>query len=75
MITNAPWNKKIEILRVAKGWNQEQASEECGTTRKNYWRWESGIIYPRNNSRRAIGIAFGVSDKEIFNPETDKKVV
>jgi DNA-binding XRE family transcriptional regulator len=75
IIANATWNKRIEILRVANGWSQEQAAEQCGTTKKCYWLWESGTSYPRNNSRRAISLAFSVPVSEIFNPTLDKKAV
>ena len=60
------WNKKLEVLRTMKGWNQEEAAEKCFTGQKGYWRWEKGVVYPRKNSRRAISQAFGVSEEEIF---------
>ncbi|MEN6490207.1 MAG: helix-turn-helix transcriptional regulator [Smithella sp.] len=61
------WNKKLEMLRTAKGWSQEEAADRCGTTKKNYWLWETGKNYPRNVSRRYIGMAFEVSQEEIFD--------
>jgi transcriptional regulator with XRE-family HTH domain len=66
MVTKAPWNKKIAVLQALKGWTQEEAAKECGTTQKVYWRWLKAICYPRSNSRRAIALAFGVSEQEIF---------
>jgi len=45
------------------------------TTKKVYWLWESGRSFPRKNSIRAISIAFGVSQEEIFGPETKQKQV
>jgi transcriptional regulator with XRE-family HTH domain len=55
-----PWNKKMEVLRTMKGWNQEEAAEKCYTGQKAYWAWEKGNVYPRKNSRRAIAQAFGL---------------
>lgn len=60
------WNKKLEVLRIMKSWNQEQAAEKCFTGQKTYWSWEKGAVYPRKNSRRAICQAFNVSEDEIF---------
>lgn len=67
LIDSLRWNKKIEMLRIVKGWNQDEASIQCGTTKKNYWLWESGNSYPRLNSRKAISAAFGIPVNEIFN--------
>jgi transcriptional regulator with XRE-family HTH domain len=65
-IENLPWNKRLEVLRIAFGLTQTEAAELCGTTQKVYWLWESGKSYPRNNSRKAITTAFGVKMDEIF---------
>ena len=61
-----PWNKKIEVLRVIKGWSQEKAAEKCFTNQKTYWNWEKGVVYPRKNSIRAICQAFNINENEIF---------
>lgn len=61
-----PWNKKLEVLRTMKGWNQDEAAEKCFTGQKTYWSWEKGTVYPRKNSRRAISQAFNISEDEIF---------
>lgn len=66
IIKNLPWNKKIEVLRIAKGWTQEEAASRCCTSLKNYWNWEKGINYPRKLSQRAIASAFNVNAQEIF---------
>lgn len=71
LIDKLPWYKKIEILRVVKGWSQDKAAEKCFTGQKNYWSWEKGVSYPRKNSRRAISNAFDVDEKEIFKEEKD----
>lgn len=60
------WNKKIELLRVSKGWTQEEAANKCCTSTKTYWNWEKGSNYPRKLSRIFIAKAFGVSVEEIF---------
>lgn len=69
IIKNAPWYKKIEVLRILQGWTQEEAAEKCGTSPRIYWNWEKGISYPRTLSRRAIARAFGVPVEEIFGSE------
>lgn len=72
LIKDIPWNKKLEILRVVKGWSQDAAGEKCCTNKKGYWNWESGKNYPRKNSRSAIARAFGVKEEEIFEVEEKK---
>ena len=67
MLKNLTWNKKIEVLRTIKGWNQIEAAKKCFTNQKVYWTWESGQAYPRKNSRKAIAIAFGIDECEIFD--------
>jgi len=74
-VQDMPWNKKIAILRLAKGWSQEKAANECGTTKKNYWIWESGKKYPRFNNRRCIAIAFGVPMIDIFGDISEKNAI
>ena len=61
-----PWNKKIEILRIVKGWTQREVAERCNTSQKNFWNWESGKSYPNKNSRIAISKAFQIDEIEIF---------
>lgn len=67
LVEKLPWNKKLEVLRVIKGWSQTQAAEKCNTNQKNFWNWETGDVYPRKNSRVAIANAFGVKEKELFS--------
>ena len=66
MFNKLPWYKRMEVLRVAKGWGQRQAGEECLTNNKNYWLWEKGKSYPRRASRKAIADAYGVKMECIF---------
>ena len=44
LIAGLPWYKKIEILRIIKGWTQEEAAEKCFTKQKAYWTWEKSFI-------------------------------
>jgi DNA-binding XRE family transcriptional regulator len=60
------WNKKIEVLRIAKGWTQEETANKCCTSAKTYWNWEKGTNYPRKISKRAIAQTFGLTVEEIF---------
>lgn len=66
-----PWNKRIEVLRVVKGWNQKEAAERCITNQKVYWLWERGKCYPRLISKKAIARAYGVNVEDIFSPYDD----
>lgn len=74
VITSASWNEKIKLLRIAKGWTQNKAADRCGAAQKAYWDWEKGKRYPRLNNRRAIAMAFGVTEKDIFNVKLDKVI-
>lgn len=69
IISNLPWNKRIEVLRVTKGWSQYKAAEKCNTNQKTYWNWETGASYPRKNSQLAIARAFCIDINEIFPQE------
>lgn len=66
VINNLPWNKKIEILRVANSWTQEEAAEKCKTNQKMYWNWEKGKNYPRKKSQILIAKAYNVKVEDIF---------
>ncbi|MBS4958181.1 MAG: helix-turn-helix transcriptional regulator [Clostridium sp.] len=66
LFSKLPWNKKIEVLRTIKGWNQEEAADKCLTNQKAFWSWEKGITYPRRVSRQAIARAFDIAEAEIF---------
>jgi transcriptional regulator with XRE-family HTH domain len=64
---NLFWNKRMEVLRIIKGWSQREAAEKCNTNQKMYWAWETGKNYPRKNSRIAISQALGIPENEIFS--------
>lgn len=62
-----PWYKKIQVLRVVKGWNQTEAANKCLTHQKVYWLCEKGKKYPRLASRKAIADAYEVKIEDIFS--------
>lgn len=66
IINNVPWYKKIEILRRANDWTQEQAAEKCNTNQKMYWSWENGKNYPRKRSQASIARVYKVKVEDIF---------
>lgn len=74
VLNELKWNKKIEVLRVIKGWSQREAAEKCNTNQKVFWSWETGERYPRKNNRIAIARAFEVDEDEIFSNKVDKEV-
>ena len=71
LMNSLPWNKRLELLRRAKGWTQQQAAEKCSTNQKMYWNWEKGINYPRGRSRNYIAKAFQTREEEIFQKKFD----
>jgi transcriptional regulator with XRE-family HTH domain len=66
-----PWNLKLQVLRIEKGWGQREAADRCGTTQKQYWAWEKGLSYPTLNNRKAICAAYGVNMNEIFEEKKE----
>ena len=66
LFINLSWNKKLEVLRIMKGWSQREAAEACGTNQKGYWNWENGLRTPNNDSKKNIAKAFGIHVNEIF---------
>jgi transcriptional regulator with XRE-family HTH domain len=66
-VNNATWNKRLEILRILKGWTQSDAAERCGVNQKVFWDWETGKRYPQIQKRKDISRAFGVPEEDIFN--------
>lgn len=71
ILNNLPWYKKIQVLRVVKGWKQTEAATKCLTHQKVYWIWEKGRKYPRLASRKAIADAYGLKIEDIFSPYDD----
>lgn len=69
-----PWYKKMEVLRVARGYTQTEMAEKCFTNQKTYWSWEKNQRYPRAISRQAIAKALGVKVDEIFNQSEQSKI-
>lgn len=66
-VNNLHWYKKIAVLRVINGWNQNEAADKCLTHQKVYWLWEKGKKYPRLASRKAIADAYGLKIEDIFS--------
>lgn len=75
LVNSLPWHKKMEVLRTINGWSQEVAAQKCGTTKKNYWLWETGRTSPRFNSKRAIAMAFRVSVEDIFGSQDNAHAI
>lgn len=69
LIADLSWNKKIEVLRVAHNWTQEETADKCNTTQKMYWSWEKGKNYPRKRSQKSIARVFNVKVEDIFKLE------
>lgn len=66
-VVQAPWYKKIEVLRALKGWTQVETAEHCGVQEKIYWNWENGVSIPVKRNRKAISKAFDIPEDEIFS--------
>lgn len=69
IVNSQPWYKRIEIMRIIKGWNQTEAADRCLTHQKVYWNWENGKKYPRLASRKAIADAYGLKISDIFSSQ------
>lgn len=69
LVSSQPWNKKMQILQVIEGWNQQQTAEKYGTTQRQVWAWNNGLNTPQRNSRKAIAAAHGLDLTEIFPAE------
>jgi len=73
IINDLNWNRKINILRMAKGWSQTEAAEKCGTSQKGFCLWEQGKLYPRKNSQKEIAEVFDVLVAELFGQGKEEK--
>lgn len=70
IIQALPWNKKIEVLQVIKGWTQEEAAKHYGSDPRTVGLWISGKSFPRKMSRKAISRAHNnIPLTEIFPAE------
>jgi len=70
---NLPWNKKLEVLRVALGFTQTELANKCLTNQKVYWSWEAGARYPRKIYREKLSTIFSVPENEIFKDSDHTK--
>ena len=61
-----PWNKQLEIRRVALDLTQEQAAELIGVPLGTYGRWERGSHKPMKVYQKQIAQAFEINEGEIF---------
>ena len=71
LFENLHWSKKLKVLRVINGWNQDEAAARCLTHQKMYWNWEKGRNYPNMRNRKAIAKAFHLKPEDIFS-DNDK---
>jgi len=66
VVTELPWNKKLVILRIAKGLSSEEMAREYGINRKNYWEWEKGKVTPSNPSKKLICKIHNIDEEELW---------
>lgn len=64
---NLPWYKRMEVIRVARGFTQVDMAEKCFTNQRTYWGWETGERYPRAIYRQSIAKALEIDQDEIFS--------
>lgn len=67
LVENAPWYKKLEILRALKGWKQKEVAEKCGVDQRIYWNWENGIAILVKRNRKVIAKVFDIPESDIFS--------
>ena len=69
-----PIGEKIQTLRTAKGWSQDDLAKKLGTKAPNVSRWENGHTLPATETLKQLGELFEVSvdyllyDKTPFKP-------
>lgn len=63
------FGKKLQQLRKAKEWTQEQLAEELFVSRTAISKWESGKGYPNIDSLKSISKLFSVSIDDLLSGE------
>lgn len=65
-VKHLPWNKKIQILRIANNLTQKEAAVKCCTNQKGFWQWEKGKSHPNEKNQKLIATVFNVTVEYIF---------
>ena len=63
------FGKKLQQLRKAKEWTQEQLAKELFVSRTAISKWESGKGYPNIDSLKSISKLFSVSIDDLLSGE------
>lgn len=63
---SAPWNFKMESIRVLRGLSKKELADKVGTDIWLYRQWAKGKHYPITNNRKAICHALGVPEEIVF---------
>lgn len=62
----APWNKRLKLVRVNKELTQEDLAKLLGTTRKQIYLWEKGRTVPNSYTRQKLSRWAGVPEEILF---------
>lgn len=68
-----PIGEKIQTLRTAKGWSQDDLAKKLGTKAPNVSRWENGHTLPATETLKQLGELFEVSVDYLLYDKTPLK--
>ncbi|MHC5247157.1 helix-turn-helix domain-containing protein [Enterococcus sp. LJL90] len=63
------FNEKLQHLRKAQGWTQEQLASKVLVSRTAVSKWENGKGYPNIDSLKSLSKLFGVSLDDLLSNE------
>lgn len=71
-VTKAPWNIKMQILRLLEDKTQEQIAKIIEVNQRTVCLWERGEFEPTDYRKDRICAAYDVDRKELFPVEVSK---
>ena len=67
--------RKIDMMRVAKGWTFYRLSQETGLSQQTFIRWMSGNTIPTTPALQSVCDAFGITLAEFFADLSGEQIV
>jgi len=66
IIAESPTGRKIAMLRVLKGYSQQQLAEKCGLSKETIYAWENNRRNPEPRSLRDVSKVLGVIEEDLL---------
>ena len=66
--------ENIKVLRLSRGWTQEQLAQKLGVSNRSVSRWENGNTMPDLSILPLLGEELGVRVTELLNGERTKNI-